>query len=103
MWFIRKNACRGITVEHVLEAIGTSRSNLDKKFITEMDMSIHKVIQVEKLARAKELLKTTTLPVAEISRLCGYNTPQYFCATFQHELAMTPVQYRSSQGSVQRQ
>lgn len=97
MWFIRKNACRGILVEHVLEATGTSRSNLDKKFIAELNMSIHKVIQLEKLARAKELLKTTTLAVAEISRLCGYNTPQYFCTTFQHELAMTPVQFRSAQ------
>lgn len=95
MWFIRKNACRGIIVEHVLEAIGTSRSNLDKKFIAELNMSIHKVIQMEKLARAKELLKTTTLAVAEISRLCGYNTPQYFCTIFQSELAMTPVQYRN--------
>ncbi|WP_158784730.1 DNA-binding transcriptional regulator [Pantoea sp. BAV 3049] len=95
MGFIRKNACRGITVEHVLEATGTSRSNLDKKFMTEMGMTIHKVIQDEKLGKAKELLATTLLPVAEISRLCGYNTPQYFCAIFQQALAVTPVKYRS--------
>lgn len=100
MWFIRKNACRGITVEHVLEAIGTSRSNLDKKFIAEMGVTIHKVIQDEKLARAKELLETTTLPVAEISRLCGYNTPQYFSAIFHDSLSISPIKYRNLSGGV---
>ena len=100
--FIRKNACRGITVEHVLESVGTSRSNLDKRFTVETGMTIHKAIQNEKLAKAKELLETTSLPVAEISRLCGYNTPQYFCAIFQQNLAVSPVKYRSNRVSLVR-
>ncbi|MFC0138887.1 XylR family transcriptional regulator [Erwinia mallotivora] len=95
MGYIRKNACRGISVGHVLAKLGTSRSNLDKKFIAEMGRTVHKVIQDEKLSRAKELLETTSLPVVEISRLCGYNTPQYFCAIFQQALAVTPVKYRA--------
>lgn len=102
MWFIRKNACRGITVEHVLDAVDTSRSNLDKKFMVELGTTIHKVIQDAKFARAKELLETTTLPVAEISRLCGYSTPQYFCTVSRQNLLMSPVKYRSSLAGGQR-
>jgi LacI family transcriptional regulator len=102
MGFIRKNACRGATVEQVLEAVGTSRSNLDKKFMTELGTTIHKVIQDEKFARAKELLETTSLPVAEISRLCGYSTPQYFCTVSRQNLAMTPIKYRSSRNGMTR-
>ncbi|MEI2263947.1 XylR family transcriptional regulator [Erwinia sp. CGal63] len=100
MGFIRKNACRGATVEQVLESVGTSRSNLDKKFMCELGTTIHKVIQDEKFARAKELLETTSLPVAEISRLCGYSTPQYFCTVSRQNLAMTPIKYRSSRKGV---
>lgn len=102
MGFIRKNACRGATVEQVLEAVGTSRSNLDKKFMAELGTTIHKVIQDEKFARAKELLETTSLPVAEISRLCGYTTPQYFCTISRQNLAMTPIDYRSSRKGLTR-
>ncbi|KAB8307945.1 DNA-binding transcriptional regulator [Erwinia endophytica] len=100
MWFIRKNACRGITVGDVLESVGTSRSNLDKKFMAELGMTIHKVIHDEKFARARELLETTTLPIAEISRLCGYNTPQYFCTLFQQKLHLSPVKYRNIHGAL---
>ena len=44
--FIRGNACKGIKVENVLDLLQASRLNLEKKFIAELGMTIHKVLWI---------------------------------------------------------
>ncbi|MDR8263415.1 AraC family transcriptional regulator, partial [Acinetobacter baumannii] len=44
MHYIRNNACKGIKVEQVLDAVGISRSNLEKRFKEEVGETIHTVI-----------------------------------------------------------
>ncbi|TKI06166.1 helix-turn-helix domain-containing protein [Martelella alba] len=94
MHFIRGNACKGIKVEHVLGVLGVSRSNIEQKFIAETGMTLHKAIQEERLGKAMDLLATTSIPITEISRLCSYNTPQYFYAIFRRKTGVTPLKYR---------
>ncbi|WP_413730247.1 helix-turn-helix domain-containing protein [Sodalis sp. RH22] len=59
-------------------------------------MTIHKVIQEERLRKAKELLTTTAIPISEICKLCSYNTIQYFYFIFNQQTGMTPSKYRNS-------
>jgi LacI family transcriptional regulator len=47
MHYIRNNACKGIKVEQVLDAVGISRSNLEKRFKEEVGDTIHSIIQRE--------------------------------------------------------
>lgn len=56
MHFIRNHACKGIKVEQVLDAVGISRSNLEKRFKEEVGETIHAVIHAEKLEKARSLL-----------------------------------------------
>jgi LacI family transcriptional regulator len=60
MHYIRNNACKGIKVEQVLDAVGISRSNLEKRFKEEVGETIHTVIHSEKLEKARSLLVSTT-------------------------------------------
>ncbi|CAK9886653.1 MAG: Xylose operon regulatory protein [Candidatus Erwinia impunctatus] len=53
MHYIRCHACKGIKVEQVLDAVGMSRSNLEKRFKDETGLTIHHVIHEEKLDRAR--------------------------------------------------
>lgn len=41
MHFIRNHACKGIKVEQVLDSVGISRSNLEKRFKEEVGETIH--------------------------------------------------------------
>lgn len=94
MHFIRNHATQGIKTEQVLDHLRVSRSNLEQRFKEEMNKTIHQVIHEEKLARAKQLLHFTNLPIQEIVEVCGYPSLQYFYAVFKKELNLTPKSFR---------
>ena len=94
MHYIRFNACKGIKVEQVLDAVGMSRSNLEKRFKDETGETIHTIIHSEKLERARTLLISSSLPINEISQMCGYPSLQYFYSVFKKSYASTPKEYR---------
>ncbi|MDZ7276713.1 D-xylose utilization transcriptional activator XylR [Pantoea eucrina] len=94
MHYIRFNACKGIKVEQVLDAIGLSRSNLEKRFRDETGDTIHAMIHREKLEKARELLASSSLNINEISQMCGYPSLQYFYSVFKKSYATTPKEYR---------
>lgn len=94
MHYIRNYACKGIKVEQVLDAVGISRSNLEKRFKDEVGATIHAVIHAEKLNKAHNLLVVTSLPINEISRVCGYPSLQYFYSVFKKKYGTTPKEFR---------
>ena len=96
MHFIRHRATQGIKTEQVLDHLRVSRSNLEQRFKEEMHKTIHQIIHEEKLARAKQLLHLTDLPIQEIAEVCGYPSLQYFYAVFKKELNLTPKAFRDN-------
>lgn len=94
MHYIRNHACKGIKVEQVLDAVGISRSNLEKRFKEEVGETIHGIIHSEKLERARSLISSTSLSLNEISQTCGYPSLQYFYAVFKKAYGITPGEYR---------
>ncbi len=98
MHYIRYQACKGIKVEQVLDYVGMSRSNLEKRFKDEVGQTIHGAIHNEKLERARHFLCATSLTINEISVVCGYPSLQYFYSVFKKEYEMTPKEYREKHG-----
>ncbi len=96
MHFIRQNACKGIKVDQVLSYVGISRSNMEVRFKEERGHSIHQEIHNSKLKRACDLLKNSSLPIVEISELCGYPSLQYMYTVFKKNLEQTPKEYRDA-------
>lgn len=94
MHYIRQRACQGIKTEQVLDSIRISRSNLEQRFKTEMNKTIHQVIHEEKLKRAKHMLRFTDVSIHEIAEVCGYPSLQYFYAVFKKEYGQTPKEFR---------
>lgn len=96
--YIRCYACKGIKVEQVLDAVGMSRSNLEKRFKDKIGQTIHGVIHTEKLERARNLLVSTSLSINEISVMCDYLSLPYFYAVFRKAYDLTPKEYRDRFG-----
>ena len=91
------------TTQHpkqVLDAVGISRSNLEKRFKEEVGETIHTVIHSEKLEKARSLLVSTSLSINEISQMCGYPSLQYFYSVFKKEYDVTPKEYRDRHSEV---
>ena len=95
MHYIRHHACQGIKAEQVLDYLRTSRSNLEARFKTEMNKTIHQIIHEEKITRAKNLLRHSDISIQEISDICGYPSLQYFYSVFKKEFNQTPKEFRS--------
>ena len=48
----------------------------------------------ERIIHAKNLLKNTSLSIAEISKAAGLDSKAYFCNMFKKQTGMTPNEYR---------
>ncbi len=94
MHYIRHYATQGIKAEQVLDHLKISRSNLEQRFKTEMNKTIHQVIHEVKLARARHMLQNTDIPLQEVADICGYPSLQYFYTVFKKECGKTPKEYR---------
>lgn len=94
MHFIKRNACKGIKVEQVLDHIGISRSNLDTRFREERGHSIHHEIHQEKLKYACELLCDINIPIQSVADRSGYPSLQYMYSVFKKDLGYTPKEFR---------
>ena len=49
-----------------------------------------------RLARARHLLASSDMPIAEIASLLGFNSPWYFAHFFQHETGQSATAYRAA-------
>jgi LacI family transcriptional regulator len=95
--YIRQNACRGIGVDDVLEAVPMSRTLLERRFRKFLGRAPYEEILHLRLNRAKELLaRNSDLTIAEIALECGFSCPEYMSAAFKKQLGTSPRAYRLS-------
>ena len=76
------------------ESVGVSRATLDRLFMRELGRPAHAELLRRRIARAKELLRDTSLSVASISDECGFCNPGYFAVAFARSEGVTPATWR---------
>ena len=92
--YIREHACEAIDVDDVVHRVPISRSVLQRRFRDVLGRSIHDELIRVRLARARELLEDTDLPLVEIAERTGFRHQEYMGAVFRQRLNMTPGQLR---------
>ncbi|MFG0265593.1 MAG: substrate-binding domain-containing protein [Rhodopirellula sp. JB055] len=92
--FIRENACRGVSVQDVADAVPMSRRSLERKMRTYLNQSPSDLIASIRVARIKELLETTSQPLKKIARLTGFNYDEHMAKFFKKLTGVPPGQYR---------
>jgi LacI family transcriptional regulator len=92
--FIRENGCTPIDVDDVVRRAAVSRSVLQRRFRALLGRSVHDEIVRVRLARARELLQGTDLPLAEIAERTGFKHQEYMGAVFKQRLQQTPAAIR---------
>ena len=93
--FIREHAFDELTVEEVADAVPMTRRSLERKFQDTFGRSPLSEIRRLRIARVKELLATTDLPVSKVAEATGFGTPEYMTTVFKKETQLTPLRYRS--------
>jgi LacI family transcriptional regulator len=92
--YIRQHACEGIRVEDVAAHVHMAIRTFEMQFAAAVGRTVGDEIRQVRLAKAKELLETTDLPVSSVARLLAMNNGCYLNNFFRRWTGMTPIAYR---------
>jgi LacI family transcriptional regulator len=92
--YIREQACSGVAVQEVAQHVSASRSQLEKKFRRLLGRSPQAEIRRVQIAKIKQLLTETDLPLKAISELTGFDHMEYMSVVFKRLTGETPGAYR---------
>jgi len=92
--FIRANGHLPLSVEDVLRAVPVSRRSLERRFRATLERGLGEEIRRAHLDRAKELLATTVLTVAEVAEHAGFANVHYLSRVFREITGQTPTAFR---------
>ena len=74
--------------------VGYSEYHLSRKFRQEMGVSIGAYTKYVRVERAKLLLLSTDMPIAQIGEALHFASPSHFAGSFREVTGMTPQQFR---------
>jgi AraC family transcriptional regulator of arabinose operon len=92
--FIDHNYEKDIKVNDIASYIGIDRSYLTNIFKKSMNVSPQQYLVNYRLDKARNLLKTTSLPVNSIASQVGYPDPLSFSKVFKMYYQVSPKAYR---------
>lgn len=92
--FIRSHACEGISVQQLVNHMLMSRSSLERRFRKALGKSPKAEILRIQLNRAKELLVCSSMSLARVAELSGFQSPNYFFEVFRKKAGTTPAKFR---------
>lgn len=87
------------SVAELARQVGLSEFHFIRVFREAMGMTPGQYIIGARMSHAKYLLRTTTLPIAEIGGMVGYVSESMFSAAFRRTQGVTPTQYRAGSQS----
>ena len=92
--FIRENACQPVQADDVARHLAVSRSTLDRYLRAAVGHSATSAIMQVRLARVKDFLADTDLPLAAIAARTGFTSVQHLANLFRDRIGVTPGRYR---------
>ena len=83
-----------LALADLAEAAGLSPFHFARVFRAETGVTPHRWLVEQRIRRAKELLATTELPIADVARACGFLSQAGLTAAFKRVAGTTPHAYR---------
>ena len=96
--FIRDHSRKAIGVSDVAQATGFSRRALERRFRSEIGISILEQIRKARTEQICKMLVETNLPVGQIAESLGFEDVQHFARYFRSAREVSPLAYRKSFG-----
>ena len=84
------------TVEELARRLNLSRVQLYRKIKAMFGISANEYISGIRLEKSREMLRQTSLNIAEIAYACGFSSPNYFSTSFKNKYGITPKEYKNS-------
>ncbi len=92
--YIREQVCATLSAGDVAKFVAVSRTTLDRKFNQLVGHSLAEEIRRSRRERAKTLLASTDLSMADVAEKSGYPGNIELSVDFRRNLKQTPTEYR---------
>lgn len=92
--YIRDRGHEPIAIDAILDHVAVSRRSLERRFRRLLGRGIWDEIRRVHMGRAKELLATTSMSMADVAEASGFSDNKHLSVVFRQELAQTPSEYR---------
>jgi AraC family transcriptional regulator len=89
-----------LTVGELAAELALSEYHFARMFRASFGQAPHSWVMQRRLARAQDLLRSSTLPLADIAAASGFASASHFANRFRSALGATPGQYRGWHGRV---
>lgn len=96
--YIHQHYAEDLSLETLAEKVYLSSGYLSFIFKKETGMNLNRYIRVVRMEKAKELLCTTNMKVAQVSEKTGFTNVSYFCRSFREYFGSSPESYRKGTG-----
>ena len=94
---IRERYSEDLSLSDAADSVGLAPAYLSYLFKRETGKNFVKYLTDWRLEQARRMLDDSSLKIAQIAKLCGYENPSYFNRIFKTAFAITPKQYREKQ------
>lgn len=97
---MRENLGEQITMDDMARTAMFSKFHFSRIFLRVTGISPGRFLSALRLQEAKRLLLTSSMPVADISHIVGYNSIGTFSSRFRFSVGVSPSEYRQYDGLV---
>lgn len=92
--YVKANISHTVTVKEVADSLYITPHYLGVTFRRSTGMTIHEYLLRVRMQKALDLIRTTSMPFADIAEQLGFDTPQYFSNSFRRYYGAPPSAYR---------
>ncbi len=94
--YLKNNFTKKITLSDTAKLFSMSPEHLSRSFKKENGIGFNKYLNLLRLQKAEELLKTTELSVSKIADRCGFDDSNYFSLKFKELYGIPPKAIRKA-------
>ncbi|CAN7588379.1 helix-turn-helix domain-containing protein [Brucella pseudogrignonensis] len=94
--YITEHLTRDIHIGELASLSGMGRTSFHQRFKAATHITPHQYVMRVRVQKAKEMLGTSVLPLAEIGFACGFSDQAHFATLFKRIAGTTPASFRRS-------
>ena len=94
MSYIENEIRTGLSASDVFRRVGYSRTLVERVFRKALGKTVQEEIADVRIRAAKQLLRTTAMPIKDIASQTGYRSIEYFTRKFKAAVGHPPAAYR---------
>lgn len=93
--YLEAHFAEALTLDGIAETVHMSRYALCHFYKEACGITVMEQLRSIRIEKAKHLLRLSNMPIDEIGKSCGFESPSYFGKIFRQEAGCSPREYRN--------